>query len=116
MSVDAGYVDGRAALAVDSARILLVHVLPNVIAYVIVGMTTSLGLAILLEASISISGYGVPPGTASWGADLSGPSRQFFLERPAALAPGGAISLTLLGFNLLGDAIRDELDPRLRGT
>jgi peptide/nickel transport system permease protein len=113
----AGYVDAARSCGGGSARVILVHILPNVVPYIIVGVTTSLGLAILLEASISFLGYGVPPGTASWGADLSGPSRQFFLQAPwLALAPGGAISLTLLGFNLLGDAIRDELDPRLRGS
>jgi peptide/nickel transport system permease protein len=114
---NAGYVDAARSCGGGSARVILVHILPNVIPYIIVGVTTSLGLAILLEASLSVLGYGVPPGTPSWGADLSGPSRQFFLQAPwLALAPGGAISLTLLGFNLLGDAIRDELDPRLRGS
>ncbi len=111
------YIDAARACGVGWLRILLVHILPNVIAYIIVGVTTTLGLAILLEASISFLGYGVPPGTPSWGADLAGPNRQFFLQAPwLALGPGGAISLTLLGFNLLGDAVRDVLDPRLRGS
>lgn len=112
----AGYVDAARSCGASWRRVLLSHILPNVVPYIIVGVTTTLGLAILLEASISFLGYGVPPGTPSWGADLSGPSRQFFLQAPwLALAPGGAISLTLLGFNLLGDALRDVLDPRLRG-
>lgn len=113
----ATYIESAKSCGASWPRILIVHILPNVIPYVIVGVTTTLGLAILLEASISFLGYGVPPGTPSWGADLSGPSRQFFLQAPwLALAPGGAISLALLGFNLLGDAVRDVLDPRLRGT
>jgi peptide/nickel transport system permease protein len=112
----ATYIESAQSCGASWLRIILAHILPNIVPYIIVGATTTLGLAILLEASISFLGYGVPPGTPSWGADLSGPSRQFFLQAPwLALAPGGAISLTLLGFNLLGDAIRDVLDPRLRG-
>jgi peptide/nickel transport system permease protein len=110
------YIESARSCGARWPRILLIHILPNVVPYLIVGITTTLGLAILLEASVSFLGYGVPPGTPSWGADLSGPNRQFFLQDPwLALAPGGAISLTLLGFNLLGDAVRDALDPRLRG-
>jgi len=113
---DASYVEAARSCGAGWPRVLWSHILPNVVPYIIVGVSTALGLAILLEAAISFLGYGVPPGTPSWGADLSGPSRQFFLQAPwLALAPGGAISLTLLGFNLLGDALRDVLDPRLRG-
>jgi peptide/nickel transport system permease protein len=113
---DAPYVDAARSCGAGWQRLILSHILPNVVPYLIVGVTSALGLAILLEAAISFLGYGVPAGTPSWGADLSGPSRQFFLQAPwLALAPGGAISLTLLGFNLLGDALRDVLDPRLRG-
>jgi peptide/nickel transport system permease protein len=111
------YVDAARACGATWPRIILAHILPNVMAYIIVGVTTTLGLAILLEASLSFLGYGVPPGTPSWGADLSGPNRQFFPQALwLALAPGGAISLTLLGFNLFGDSLRDVLDPRLRGS
>jgi peptide/nickel transport system permease protein len=111
------YVEAAKACGAGSTRIILTHILPNVMAYIIVSISVTLGLAILLEASLSFLGYGVPPGTPSWGADLSGPNRQFFLQAPwLALAPGGAISLALLGFNLLGDAVRDVLDPRLRGS
>lgn len=111
------YVEAAKSCGAGWARIVLTHILPNVMAYIIVSVSVTLGLAILLEASLSFLGYGVPPGTPSWGADLSGPSRQFFLQAPwLALAPGGAISLALLGFNLLGDSIRDVLDPRLRGS
>jgi peptide/nickel transport system permease protein len=110
------YVEAAQACGATWPRVVLRHLLPNVMAYVIVGVSVTLGLAILIEASLSFLGYGVPPGTPSWGADLSGPNRGFFLEHPyLVLAPGGAISLTLLGFNLLGDALRDVLDPRLRG-
>jgi peptide/nickel transport system permease protein len=110
------YVEAAKACGAGWVRILAVHILRNVMSYIIVGISVTLGATILLEASLSFLGYGVPPGTPSWGADLSGSNRQFFLQAPwLALAPGGAISLTLLGFNLLGDSLRDVLDPRLRG-
>ncbi|HEY7270634.1 MAG TPA: ABC transporter permease, partial [Dehalococcoidia bacterium] len=110
------YVEAALSCGAGWPRIVLRHLLPNVMAYIIVGISVTLGLAILLEASLSFLGYGVPPGTPAWGTDLSGINRQFFLQAPwLVLAPGGAISLTLLGFNFLGDALRDELDPRLRG-
>ncbi len=112
----APYVEAAIACGAGRTRIMLRHLLPNVLAYVIVGISVTLGLAILAEASLSFLGYGVPPGTPAWGTDLAGINRQFFLQAPwLVLAPGGAISLTLFGFNLLGDALRDELDPRLRG-
>ncbi|HTE83556.1 MAG TPA: ABC transporter permease, partial [Dehalococcoidia bacterium] len=110
------YVDAAKSCGAGWQRVIVIHILPNVVPYIIVGATAALGFAILLEAAVSFLGYGVPPGTPSWGADLSGPSRQFFLQAPwLALSPGAAISLTLLGFNLLGDSLRDVLDPRLRG-
>jgi peptide/nickel transport system permease protein len=110
------YVDAARACGAGWARIVFLHILRNVTAYIIVSISVTLGLAILLEATLSFLGYGVPPGTPSWGADLSGPNRQFFLQAPwLVLVPGGAISLMVLGFNLLGDALRDVLDPRLRG-
>jgi peptide/nickel transport system permease protein len=111
------YVEAAQACGAGTARILLRHILPNVMAYVIVGVSVLLGVAILAEAALSFLGYGVPPGTPSWGADLAGRNRQYYLQAPwLVLAPGLAISLTLLGFNLLGDALRDVLDPRLRGS
>lgn len=111
------YVEAAQVCGASWLRVLLRHLLPNVLPYSIIGVSVTLGLAILAEASLSFLGYGAPAGTPSWGADLSGPNRQYFLQAPwLALAPGGAISLTLLGFNLLGDAVRDVLDPRLRGT
>ncbi len=111
------YVEAAQVCGASWLRVMLRHLLPNVLPYSIIGVSVTLGLAILAEASLSFLGYGAPAGTPSWGADLSGPNRQYFLQAPwLALAPGGAISLTLLGFNLLGDAVRDVLDPRLRGT
>jgi ABC-type dipeptide/oligopeptide/nickel transport system permease subunit len=111
------YVESAQASGAGWLRILGRHIFPNVIPYVIISASVLLGVAILAEAALSFLGYGVPPGTPSWGADLAGRNRQYYLQAPwLVLAPGAAISLTLLGFNLLGDAVRDVLDPRLRGT
>jgi ABC-type dipeptide/oligopeptide/nickel transport system permease subunit len=82
-----------------------------------VGATAGLGAVILGEAALSFLGLGVAPGTPSWGQDLAGRNRLFFKEAWwIAIAPGTAISLTVLGVNLFGDALRDLLDPRLRGA
>jgi peptide/nickel transport system permease protein len=88
-----------------------------VLAPIIVIASTSLGTAILVESSLSFLGLGPPPPTPTWGGMLSVGSRTFFEQAPwMAICPGIAISLTILGFNLLGDALRDVLDPRLRGA
>jgi len=113
----AEYATAARALGASDMRIILRHLLPNVLPYVIVTATAGLGVVILGEASLSFLGLGVAPGTPSWGQDLSGRNRQFFTSAWwIALAPGTAISLTVLGFNLFGDALRDILDPRLRGS
>jgi peptide/nickel transport system permease protein len=110
------YVTAARALGASDKRIILRHLLPNVMPYVIVGATAGVGGVILGEAALSFLGLGVAPGTPSWGNDLSGRNRSFFTVAPwVALAPGVAISMTVLGFNLFGDALRDVLDPRLRG-
>jgi peptide/nickel transport system permease protein len=111
------YVTAARALGASDRRIILRHLLPNVMPYVIVGATQGVGGIILGEAALSFLGLGVAPGTPSWGQDLSGRNRSFFTVAPwVALAPGIAISMTVLGFNLFGDALRDVLDPRLRGS
>jgi peptide/nickel transport system permease protein len=114
---NAEYVTAARALGASDRRIILRHLLPNVMPYVIVGATAGVGAVILGEAALSFLGLGTAPGTPSWGQDLSGRNRQFFTDAWwVAVAPGAAISLTVLGFNLFGDALRDILDPRLRGT
>ena len=111
------YVTAARALGASDLRIIIRHLLPNCMPYVIVGATQGVGGIILGEAALSFLGLGVAPGTPSWGQDLSGRNRSFFTEAPwVALAPGIAISMTVLGFNLFGDALRDVLDPRLRGS
>jgi ABC-type dipeptide/oligopeptide/nickel transport system permease subunit len=108
------YVEAARALGASTPRILLVHIAPNVIALSIIIMTTLLGTAILAEASLSFLGLGVP-NTVTWGKDVSDARNSFPIHIWWAFFPGAAITLTVLGFNLLGDSLRDIFDPRLRG-
>ena len=109
------YVEAARSIGASSPRILLRHVLPNVLALGIIVMTSLLGGIILAEASLSFLGLGIP-GAASWGLDVNNARQDYPYHIPAAFFPGLAITLTVLGFNLLGDAIRDIADPRLRGS
>jgi len=109
------YVEAARSTGASDLRILLRHIVPNVAPIAIVVATTLLGTAILAEASLSFLGLGIPPPNPSWGNDISVARTSFPINVSAALFPGIAISLTVLGFNLLGDAARDIFDPRLRG-
>jgi len=110
------FVEAARALGAGHARVILRHVLPNVMATVIILATIGLGTVILAESALSFLGFGVPPPYPSWGAMLSGSGRSFMYHAPwMALFPGSAISLAVFGFNMFGDALRDLLDPRLRG-
>jgi peptide/nickel transport system permease protein len=109
------YVLSARSVGASEGRIMLFHLLPNVSAPIVVLGTTLLSVAILAEASLSFLGVGVPPSTASWGGDLSGSSRDFFEIAPwMAIFPGLALTVTVLGLNFFGDALRDVLDPRLQ--
>ncbi len=111
------YVEAARTVGCRSGRIILLHILPNVAAPIVVLASITLGLAILTEASLSFLGLGPPPPTPTWGGMLSGEGRDYFERQPwLAIWPGVAISLAVLGFNLFGDALRDVLDPRLRGS
>jgi len=111
------YVDAARAIGCSNWRIMLRYILPNAWAPIIVLSTASLGVAIIAEASLSFLGLGPPPPTPTWGAMLSGSARSYMSIAPwLALAPGLAITVIVLSFNLLGDTLRDVLDPRLRGT
>jgi peptide/nickel transport system permease protein len=111
------YVETASCLGAGHARIILRHVLPNVFATILILATVRLGTAILAEATVSFLGYGVPPPYPAWGAMLSGTGRAYMLQSPwLSIWPGLAISLVVFGFNMLGDALRDVLDPRLRGA
>ena len=111
------YIESARALGAGHLRIMVRHILPNVAATIIVLATIGLGGFILAESALSFLGFGVPPPYPSWGGMLSGAGRSFFYQAPwMAIYPGLAISLTVFGFNMLGDAVRDVLDPRLRGV
>jgi len=111
------YVEAARALGCGHARIITRHILPNVTATVIILATIGLGAVTLAESALSFLGFGVPPPFPSWGAMLSGSGRTYMFRAPwMAVWPGVAISLAVFGFNMLGDALRDVLDPRLRGA
>jgi len=110
------FVEAARAMGCGHARIIVRHILPNVAATIIILATIGLGTVILAESALSFLGFGVPPPYPSWGAMLSGSGRTNMLRAPwMAIWPGVAISLAVFGFNMLGDALRDVLDPRLRG-
>jgi peptide/nickel transport system permease protein len=109
------YVDAAHAAGYSHARIILRHMLPNVMAPILIMGTAFLGEAILLEASLSFLGLGVQEPIAAWGLMLRGAAVEFAETAPwMAIFPGLAISLAVFGFNLFGDSLRDALDPRLR--
>ncbi len=110
------YVRAADAAGASTGRLLLRHILPNIMAPIIVLFTTRLAAVILSEASLSFLGLGIPPPAPSWGGMLSGTGRQYMLIAPLmALLPGLALTIVVYGINVFGDAMRDLLDPRLRG-
>jgi peptide/nickel transport system permease protein len=109
------YVDAARAAGFRHGRIILRHMLPNVMASYLIMLTAFLGQAILLEASLSFLGLGVSEPTPAWGLMLRGAAVQFAEAAPwMAIFPGLAISVAVFAFNLFGDSLRDALDPRLR--
>ena len=109
------YVDAARALGYTHARIILRHMVPNVMAPFLIMITAFVGQAILLEASLSYLGLGIQEPTPAWGLMLAGGAEEYAESAPwIAIFPGVAISLAVFGFNLFGDALRDVLDPKLR--
>jgi peptide/nickel transport system permease protein len=110
------YVDAAHAIGCTNRRIMLQHILPNVTAPYIVIVSAGLAGAILVESSLSFLGMGVPPPAPSWGRMLSTEGMRFFETAIwMAIFPGMFISAAVFGANLFGDALRDVLDPKLRG-
>ena len=111
------YVLAARAVGAGDVRIVLRHMAPNCMAIFIILSTLQLGSVIIIESSLSFLGVGVPPEVATWGSMLAEGGITYIREAPwLAAFPGIALSLAVFGFNLLGDALRDVMDPRLRGT
>ena len=110
------YIEAARAIGTPLARILLRHILPNIMPLLIVIYTLTLGGVILTEAALRFLGFGLPPDQASWGGMLSNEGRQYMELAPhLALWPGLSLVIVVFGVNLFGDALRDLLDPHLRG-
>ncbi len=111
------YVEAARAVGCPTWRILLKHILPQIWAPLIVVYTVALGGIIIGEAVISYLGFGIPPPQPSWGGMLSLEGQKYMLQQPGlAFWPGLALAIVIYGINMLGDAMRDLLDPRLRGN
>ena len=109
------YVEAARSIGASDLRIAIRHILPNVVAPVIIIATVWVGNAIVIEAALSFLGLGTPPPTPTWGGMLAGEGQRNLENAPwLAIFPGLAISIAVLAVNLLGDARRDVLDPRLR--
>ncbi|MFC1952457.1 ABC transporter permease [Chloroflexota bacterium] len=110
------YIEASKAVGCSTTRILIRHILPNIMAPIIILFTTRLPSLILTEASLSFLGFGIPPPAPSWGGMLSGSGRTYMFMAPwIVIWPGLALSIVVYGVNMFGDAVRDILDPRLRG-
>jgi len=111
------YVHAAQSIGASPLRILWRHILPNVMPPVIVLFTTRLGTVILAESALAFLGLGVPPPLPTWGGMLSGSGRVYMLQGPwLALAPGLCLIVVVYAANIFGDALRDLLDPRMRGS
>jgi peptide/nickel transport system permease protein len=109
------YIDAARACGFSHARIVLRHMVPNVMAPYLIMMTAAVGQAILIEASLSFLGLGVQEPVPAWGLMLRGGAQEYAESAPwVAIFPGIAISLAVFGFNLFGDALRDWLDPKMK--
>jgi len=110
------FITAARLIGAKNLRIMFLHLLPNSLPPLLVLVTMNLGTAILMEATLSFLGIGIIPPTATWGAMVSG-GYKYLLSNPIiSFAPGIAILLVVLAFNMMGDGLRDALDPRLRGV
>ena len=110
------YVMAAHSVGVSHSGIMFRHILPNCISPLIVQMTMMMGLAVLTEASLSFLGLGIKPPAAAWGSMVYDGYKYLIMRPILTIAPGAAIMLVVFAFNMVGDGLRDALDPRLRGT
>ena len=111
------YIEAARSIGASELRVMVHHVLPNIMASILVLGSAFVGAAILIEASLSFLGLGTQPPDPSWGLMLATSGRQYMQTAPwLAIFPGIAISITVMAFNIFGDVLRDVLDPRLRGS
>jgi peptide/nickel transport system permease protein len=111
------YIHAAQSIGASTARILWRHILPNIMPPIIVLFTTRVGAVILIESGLSFLGLGVPPPAPTWGGLLSGSGRSYMFQGPwLALAPGLCLTTVVFATNVFGDALRDLLDPRMRGS
>lgn len=108
------FVEGARGLGAGTNRLLFKHVMPSIIAPLLVYLSLRTGITLLIASGLSFLGLGIQPPTPEWGAMLSGAQLYLSIHPLMAFAPGITISLAILGFNLLGDGLRDVLDPRIR--
>jgi peptide/nickel transport system permease protein len=112
---ESDYITAAHVIGASDIRIMLRHLLPNSFPPLLVLVTLNMGIAILAEASLSYLGIGISPPAAAWGAMVSNGYRYLFTNPVISFAPGVAVMLVVLSFNMVGDGLRDALDPRLRG-
>lgn len=113
---EAQYVEASLASGASDSRILIRHILPNILPVIIIAASVQVGSVILIESSLSYLGFGAPPPFPSWGRMLQESQTNMIYNPNLALFPGLAITLVVYSFNMFGDALRDVLDPRLRGS
>jgi ABC-type dipeptide/oligopeptide/nickel transport system permease subunit len=109
------YITAARAIGAKNFRIMFLHLLPNSLPPLLVLITMNLGVAILMEAGLSYIGIGITPPTATWGSMVSDGYKYLLTNPLISFVPGFAILLVVLAFNMVGDGLRDALDPRLRG-
>ncbi len=110
------YTESARVVGASDSRIIFLHILPNVVPIILISASVQIGAVILLESSLAFLGYGTPPPVPSWGRMLQEAQRDTIANPHLAIFPGMAIALVVYAFNMFGDALRDAIDPRMRGT